>query len=187
MIPPGGFHYYQSDVKLTGYSLDDLYKTVENYRAENSLPLGDVKGDVDRFICGTYPTFCHGIDHLSINVKSRNAMTASAELLQDITAWANNVLRGTIPHNLVKDEEAERRAKICIACPKNINWRAGCTSCIHATDRTCASVRQGRDTKTTPVLGGCYSLRHDNRTAVFLDKELLASTGDLPTNCWLTE
>jgi hypothetical protein len=29
-------------------------------------------------------------------------------------------------------------------------------------------------------------LRHDNRTAVFIDKEKLASSGNLPTNCWLT-
>jgi len=154
MIPPGGFHFFQSDVKLTGITLNDLYKTVENYRAENGLPLGDVQGDVDMYICGSYPAYCHGVDRLSINVQSSNRVTASAELLQDITAWANNVLRSTTPHTLVRDDEAERRAKICITCPKNANWKSGCFSCIAATDRVCASIRQGRETKTSPALGG---------------------------------
>ena len=185
MIPPGGWHFIQSDVKITGSSLDDLYEAVQNFRVDNNLPLGDVKGDVDRYICGTYPTYCHGVDHVSINVESRNRITASAELLQDITTWANNVLRGTTPHQLVSDDEAERRSKICISCPSNVNWRAGCSSCIVSADRICAAVRQGRETHTTRILGGCHQLRHDNRTAVFLDKEVLATGANLPTNCWL--
>ena len=186
MIPPGGWHYTQSDVTLKGNSLYDLYKVVTDFRVQNHLPLGDVEGDVDSSICGNHPAFCHGVDNVTINVLSKNRIAASAELLQDITTWGNNVLRSTEKHLLVSDEEAERRAKICISCPNNANWRSGCGSCIISAERICASVRQGRDTKTTRVLGGCHLLRHDNRTAVFLDKEVLASSGNLPTNCWLT-
>lgn len=186
MIPPGGWHFIQSDVKLTAHSIDDLYKVVEDFRVQNNFPLGDVQGDVDNYLCGNYPNYCHGVDHVSINVMSKNRITASAELLQDITTWGNNVLRSPNKHPLVSDEEAERRAKICISCPSNANWRSGCSSCIVSADRICAAVRQGRETKTTRVLGGCHQLRHDNRTAVFLDKEVLATSGNLPSTCWLT-
>ena len=186
MVPPGGWHYFQSDIKMVADSLDDLYKVVESFRAENSLPVGDVKGDVDNYICGNHPAYCHGVDELSINVVSRHAATRSGELLQDVSTWANNMLRSKEPNTLVQDEEAERRAKICQACPHNVNWRSGCISCIVSADRISASVRQARDTNTSKKLGGCHLLRHDNRSAVFFEKENLATTGDLPTNCWLT-
>jgi hypothetical protein len=186
MIPPNGWHYFQSDVKLVGDSLDDLYKVVENFRANNSYPAGDVKGDVDGYICGNYPSFCHGVDDVTINLVSRQAATRSGELLQDVSTWANNMLRSKEPIKLVQDDEAERRAKICKACPHNASWRSGCISCIVSADRISASVRQARDTDTSKKLGGCHLLRHDNRSAVFFEKENLATTGDLPTNCWLT-
>jgi|694.fasta_scaffold03032_32 hypothetical protein len=186
MIPPGSWHYFQSDVKLTGDSLNDLYKVVEEHRANNSLPLGDVKGDVNNYICGNWPTFCHGVDSVTINVGHWEAVTRSAELLQDISTWANNLLRSMEPYTLVQDQEAERRAAICAQCPNNAAWRSGCGSCINAADRACAAVRQARETSNAKKLGGCSLLRHDNRTAVFIDKEKLASSGNLPTNCWLT-
>jgi hypothetical protein len=48
-----------------------------------------------------------------------------------------------------------------------------------------ASVRQARETISTPVLGGCSILRHDNRAAVFLQPEDLATSSDIPNFCWL--
>ena len=41
--PPGGFHYYEGDVKIEARTLEKLYETVESYRAENYLPSGDVR------------------------------------------------------------------------------------------------------------------------------------------------
>jgi hypothetical protein len=184
MIPPGGWHYYQSDVRLESWSLDNLYKVVENYRAENSLPVGDVEGDVNAQICGRSPHFCHGVDSVSINFTSTRAVDATTELLNDIQTWAKNLLQSNTPYSFVTEEEAERRAQICLKCPNNANWRGGCSSCINTTDRVCASVRQAKETKTSPILGGCHVLRHDNRTAVFLDKEVIALAEDLPEGCW---
>jgi hypothetical protein len=80
---------------------------------------------------------------------------------------------------------AEVRAKTCLACPNNVNWRAGCSACINALDRMCANVRQARDTASTPVVGGCAKLRHDNRTAVFIDRDEFTTASDLPAKCWL--
>ena len=57
MVPPGGWHYRDGDVTLEGWSLDNLYDVVRNYRAENHLPLGDVVGDVNSFVCGNYPNY----------------------------------------------------------------------------------------------------------------------------------
>ena len=183
LIPPGGWHYFQSDVKLDGYSLDNLYQVVEHYRAENHLPIGDVRGDVDSFICGNYPKNCHGVD--SVVVTSVTAPTRQSELLNDITTWAKNILLSQTQLRLVSDELAEARALTCAKCPKNIKYRVGCISCIEATDRLTASIRQGRDTYSTKKLSGCSAMRHDNRAAVFFDKEHFELTDSVPANCWL--
>jgi len=187
MIPPGGWHYFQGDVRLESWALPELYRVVQNYRAENALPSGDVEGDVNEQLCGRNPHYCHGVDSLTINMVSVNPATAVEELMNDIQTWAKNILASNKPYNLVDDAEAARRARICLHCPKNANWRGGCGPCINSTDRLCASVRQARDIADTPVLGGCHILRHDNRSAVFLEKDLFNDNAELPNECWIKQ
>jgi hypothetical protein len=162
MIPPSGWHYIESDVRLNGSDYSNLLSVVESYRAENHIPIGDVEGDVTSYICSNYPNFCHGVDMVSVT-----SVNPSGELLNDIQTWAKNIQNSNKPVIYVTDELAEERAKTCRACVNNINWRGGCTSCINATDRLSASVRQGRETDSSAVLGGCNVMRHDNRTAIF--------------------
>jgi len=185
MVPPRGFRFNQGDVLLESYSEEELVNVVTNYRAENNLPVGDVQGDIERQICGQYPHSCHDVDHLEINIVSNTRPTPQGELLQDITAWASNLLRSTEAISLVDDETAEGRSKICRACPNNANWRGKCAPCVTSAERICASVRQGRDTFSSKVLGGCHALRHDNRTAIFIEKEHLSTCADLPKECWI--
>jgi hypothetical protein len=183
LIPPGGWHYWQGDVKLDGYSLENLYKVVQDFRAENHLSIGDVHGDVNSYLCGNFPRNCHGVD--SVVVVSVDAPTRQNELLNDITVWAKNILLSQKPIKMVSDELAEARALTCMKCPRNAVWKQGCGSCITATERLTASIRQGRDTRSTKKLKGCASLRHDNRAAVFFDKEHFEVTNSVPQNCWL--
>ena len=183
MIPPGGWHYYQSDTKITGYSYADLLKSVESYRAENHLTSGDITGDVNGYICSNWPQFCHGVDMVAIT--SIDAQTATGDLMNDIQTWAKNILQSQEPHPLVLDALAEQRAQICRRCPSNVNWRGGCGACVASTERVCASVRQARDTASTPVLGGCALMRHDNRTAVFMDRNQIQRSTNIPAECWV--
>ena len=138
LIPPNGWHYWQSDVKLEGYSLENLYNVVSDYRSENHLPIGDVHGDVDSYICGNFPRNCHGVD--SVVVVSVDKPNRQSELLNDITVWAKNLLLSQKQIKMVSDELAEARALTCLSCPKNIVWKKGCSSCITATDRLTASI-----------------------------------------------
>jgi hypothetical protein len=185
MVPPGGWHYQDGDVRLEGWSLDNLYDVVRNYRAENNLPLGDVVGDVNSFVCGNFPNYCHGVDMVVVtSIEQPNQQT---ELLTDITVWAKNTLTTNKRIDFVTDELAEARAKICARCPKNVKWRSGCQSCITATDRLSVSIRQARETKTSRSLGGCSIMRHDNRSAVFFDKNNFNKPQNLPAKCWLNQ
>lgn len=183
LIPPRGHHYYEGDAKITGSTFADLVRNIESYRAENHYPIGDPETDATNYICGNWPNFCHGVD--MVVVESINPPNPTAELLNDITTWAKNVLHSNHAVNLVSDELAEARAQTCAHCPHNRKWRSGCGSCIVAADRLSASIRHGRDTKTSKKLGGCGLMRHDNRSAVFMDKEQINKTNNIPDNCWL--
>ena len=183
MLPPSGWHYIEGDVRINGVTYDTLIKNVEVYRAENHFPSGDVEGDVNSFICSNWPQFCHGVDMVAIT--SVNPETDTTALANDIQTWAKNLQQSQEPINMVTDELAEERAKTCRNCPENVNWRGGCSSCISTTERLTAGVRQGRDTKSSAVLGGCKSMRHDNRTAIFIDKDQFLKATNLPANCWL--
>jgi len=183
MLPPSGWHYIEGDVRINGVTYDSLIQNVEHYRAENHLPSGDVEGDVNSFICSNWPQFCHGVDMVAIT--SVNPETDTMALLNDIQSWAKNLQQSQEPINMVTDELAEARAKTCRNCPENVNWRGGCSSCISTTERLTAGVRQGRDTASSAVLGGCKSMRHDNRTAIFIDKDQFLKATNLPANCWL--
>ena len=183
MIPPGGWHYFDSDAKLTAHSYEGLLKVVEDYRAENHLPVGDVEGDINSYICSNWPNFCHGVD--MVVVTSVHPESAQQSLLNDITTWARNLLNSKTANNLVSNELAEERAKICKDCQHNKNWRGGCVSCIASADRISASVRNGRDTQSSTKLGGCNIMRHDNRSAIFFDKNKLSQSTSTPDNCWM--
>jgi hypothetical protein len=183
MVPPGGFHYFQGDVRLTADTVPDLYARVADYRGQNGLPTETVKADVDMYICGQFPDFCHTVDEVSVSLQ--RAADPKASLLSDLQTWTTNLMMSPRPRTLVGDELAEARASVCARCAFNSNWKSGCGSCVAAVDRASASLRQARDTRSTPMLGGCRILRHDNRTAVFLDPSELHASGDLPAHCWV--
>ena len=182
MIPPGGWHYDDQGVRIDASTYEELVSKVEDFRAQNNLPVVDVGTDVSNQLCSRHPHFCHNVDSVSIEVVQHSQSSA---LMNDIGVWANTLLRANKAIRLVGNELAEERAKLCKNCPKNINWKFGCGSCIVANERTCASVRQARDTKTSTQLGGCLLQRHDNRTAVFLEKEHILQSTNLPSHCWL--
>ena len=185
MVPPGGFHYFQGDVRLEADTLEGLYNRVLHFRAENSIPHHTTREDVDAYLCGQWPERCHNVDNVIVKpvVTPKNI----GELLGDIQVWAKNILSSQSEHPLVGDELAEARAQICSRCPNNVNWRGGCGACVTATDRLSASVRQARETASTKILGGCLVLRHDNRSAVFMQTEDLAASSDLPDFCWMNK
>jgi hypothetical protein len=185
MVPPGGFHYFQGDVKITGENLGDLYRAVMAHRNQNEIPSANTVEDVNNYLCGQWPDFCHNVDMVSVQLIPQSINVK--QLLDDIQTWAKNILSSQSPHPLVGDELAETRSQICGRCPNNVNWRGGCGSCVVATDRLSASVRQARETASSSVLGGCNILRHDNRSAVFMQPEDLAKSSDLPSYCWLNK
>jgi len=196
VVPPTGWHYYDGDVRVDARSLPSLYDAVMMYRTGNSLGLGDYIGDVDTYLCGRFPELCVGSSagNPTTSQPAPTAIEVSAytptqiqELINDVTVWAKNLMDSGKVEHLVGDELAEERAKICTKCPRNQLFTSGCGSCIVTAQRMSASVRQARYTQSSRVIGACRTLRHDNQTAIFLEKHNLAKSADLPKDCWLNE
>lgn len=181
IIPPNGWHYYDRDVKITGIDFRDLVKNVQRFRAENGLAFGDAEADISRYICTNHPRFCTGTD----GMEPSSTVVNLQQLMEDVGQWAKSLLFDKKTRGFVNDTEAERRALICTNCEFNKPWRAACSSCVAAVERNSASVREGRDTPTSRILGGCVKMRHDNRSAVFLDSDNFQDKPELPGNCWL--
>lgn len=190
---PGGWHFLHGEEQLRLDSVDGTlegtYKKVEKFRIDNQLPVGDVVRDVDSQICGRYPHWCGGVVKSSVEVREAHAPSTTDLLIDSIVAWCGRLLRRQAPFGLVSDEEANRRAELCLQCPRNLRWDGGCPTCVENAERLSAQVRSDRRTTRTMKLGGCTAYRHDNKAAVFVSTDALENVpadSGVPEFCWMT-
>lgn len=181
MVPPGGWHFIDQGVTLTGEDFESLVRTVQKFRVENGYIVGNVAGEVTTYLCTRAPRYCHGTEHL----KPSTAPMPLNNLMDDVGQWARNLLYSKTKYALVNDTDAENRAVTCARCPNNLPWTGACSSCVATVERNSAAVRQGRDTPTSRILGGCSKMRFDNRSAVFINSDTFTDKPALPENCWL--
>lgn len=177
---PGGWHYEQNGFTIRAEdSFDQLIQNTTDYRIQNGLPVGDVLKDVTEWICATYPRQCNVVNEDfgggPVVVNDTQAY------LDTITQWAQ--IKSKSNARRVDSTIAEQRAYKCFHCPNNKVWaKTGCKSCIANMERLMISIRQNKDVSHGPELGGCTMLKHDNRTAVWLEEN--NTTDNLPGHCW---
>jgi hypothetical protein len=141
--------------------------------------------DVDNYICGKWPHFCHKEDTDGPPPSKR-----SLSMVSRVNTWTILRSREAPPggYNLVPQDEAERRAAICSACPANKGW-IKCQNCSQSTLSLLAIVRKLRGTKLDNDLMGCDVCGHDNRTAIHLEiSDMPAMDSEeqkyMPPGCW---
>jgi hypothetical protein len=98
-----------------------------------------------------------------------------------------NVLKAWMPkREWVAEEEAERRAAICAACPQNIEV-TGCTGC-HNIVNTITGFLGNRATGYDDQLKGCRVCGCSNRAQVHVPLDVLhkgvTPEIEFPTECW---
>jgi hypothetical protein len=182
IVMPGGWHFIQNNAKISGLDYFDLLTNVQQWRLENHLPVGDVKLEVDAFICNTYPLQCHDTTEVpaSITFVPQNNSKLEALTQWYVTTRAKNPI-------IVFQTQAEQRAEICVGCPFNREWKNSCPACVSNVERMGAFMRQGRDVSQFRKLGQCSVLSQDNRTAVWLGDNALDKSSDVIPNCWLKQ
>jgi hypothetical protein len=213
VVPPGnpevgiesGWHFpvgknYTKPV-ITGNDLDSLAKNVLEYRANNSLRIGNPEQEITEYICTKWPHFCGGgalaaEQPLPIPASKRKIPidpdlkpTKPMSFLERIVSWITIRWKHAGNVKFVDAHVAEKRASICSRCPMNQDWRTGCPPCVEKADRELLMIRQNRTTQQHNRLKGCRAAGHDNQTAVWLPEILLRHRRhyQLPSFCWLNE
>ena len=181
---PSGWHYMQptssGTIRLNSDSYDELLLKVGEWRVTHDLPVGNVQGDVDQFICETYPLQCY--KELKGGVGP--AIPRGQNFVDFINAWLSSMLNKV--HELTDEKTANLRAGICIQCPYNQSFEGSCGKCSSNAKRASMILRQKKDVANVNSLKGCQLLKQDNRAAVWLDNYKI-NNKSLPDYCWAKE
>ena len=194
IVMPGGWHKPEKDrlgrdmpEPIRAATYQDLVEAVTKFRADNLIPIGDVKTEIDEYICLTYPHMCHSIVGAEVVVKishgPRSAIAAKT-LTDEMIQTMDRQLTNYSSENLELRQEAQRRADICRKCQFNVRWNSSCGSCLEAVNRMSTILRGGQDVAHSRELRACQILKHENRSAVWLRLDGVASNPDLPQHCW---
>jgi len=186
--PPGGWYFTieQTGLKITGPSAFTLQRRVKAHMVANSLPIPEDfpawfedamcrQMDLGRPFCGQTPKNPppSGVKHLSLALVERFIKTVAL------------TIKG---RKLVPQEEAERRAAICVACPMNTTI-GGCRSC-YAIARPLKALLGNRTTEAKPAY--CRACGCDLSAKCWIPNDVLnkAEFGhnlDYAPGCWRLE
>lgn len=189
LIPPGGWRYTQmlpdgTTVHLTGHSYDQLISRVELLRAGNGLDLSTGwRERIEAEICEQCqlgPKRCT-YEAPPVYAPKRLTLHDIMVFLAVVKSWVST------GREWVSQEEANRRAAICAACPNNVVIE-GCTSCSRLVEKI-TEVIGNRSTPYDGMLNGCQVCGCAGKVHVHLPIQVLArgvnENQDYPRDfCW---
>ena len=182
VVPPGGWHFFDLGIRLSADSYEELYKVVLRFRLQNRAPIETIQEEINRYIAGLSPS------HV-IRVTPPPTTPKKKGLGDRVYDWACSTYSNWTPsRRKAPMPDAERRAEVCLACPKNLRYRSGCPACVSQTHRLLTALRDGRHSRREQDLGGCDVLGLDTATAILLEDDTIGpkvSNNALPKNCWL--
>jgi hypothetical protein len=191
MVMPGGWH--KPEKNRVGMDMPEpiradtyrkLIEAVIKFRADNVIPIGDAKADVDEYICANFPHMCHPEGSTTVEVYVSNDSNELKTLTDHMIQWLDRSIDQHSIENLEINTEAKRRADICLNCRYNTKWNSNCSSCSEAVSRMSSVLRLGNDVPRGHKLKACQILKHENRSAVWLKKEKIMKSNDIPSHCW---
>ena len=191
MVMPGGWHKPEKSragmdmpAPIRADTYKQLIEAVIKFRADNVIPIGDAKADVDEYICSNFPHMCHPEGAVSVEVYVDNKSNEIKTLTDQMLHWLDRSIENHSIENLEMRTEAMRRADICLGCRYNTKWNSGCGSCSEAVGRMSNILRLNNDVPRGDKLKACQILKHENRSAVWLKKEKIMRSNDVPNHCW---
>jgi hypothetical protein len=188
LTPVSGWHYLQTwdggvqRIPPEGEAPDEmsLVRQVTLFRVNQQMEVGDVESDVADYIKFISPA------NIRLNGAKPSSVTHGFRpLITRIQAW----LAELIPQRprRVRDEVAQARGLICLACPQHIKWQTECDPCNGAIEYHGRVLRQKAAFPLDKQLtGGCRLHNFLCSAAIFLNLESLpARSPEAPPQCWL--
>lgn len=166
---------------ITASDYESLIDAIIKDRANNQRPIGDPPREYQAYVVKHWPHFAGAASPtISSPVK-----TEGKTLRERVTNWLANRYSQKGNSELVSEEEAERRAKICSQCPHNQEEGNDCPPCVKNNQRISFLLREGRQT-ATPIKA-CEIMGQDNSAAVWLPIKMLnlSKVSEAPDFCWM--
>ena len=184
--PLNGWRYLvpATGVLVTAPHFDTLILKVPKHLEANSLPVDvNLEKKIEAYMCEEVPSGCEELSAERIASKKISV----GDVLRFTAMIGADMLNG---RKRVDKEEANRRAKVCVRCPDNID-PAGCSTC-----------NRGRMEKLVEKLTGSIATKHDaqlkscrhcgciNKAQVWFPLDILQkftsteTNKSLPSNCW---
>lgn len=122
-VPYGGGYRIKdplSGVEIFGTTFDMFLNRMREQRRANGFPIGlEFEQEMEQLACKFYPQECTNIDE--DRIRPRNL--GLHDVIVGTTVMAKFVVSGM---KVVPQEEAERRASICVNCPYNTRFAKPC-------------------------------------------------------------
>lgn len=184
--------FFRSTDRDTGHKIEartyyDWIASARQHRVANSLPIpDDFEAQLNTELCAQLPPeWCEGSDPHRPWVDIRFSLTDVGDAMR---VFANLALSG---FNLVSQDEATRRARICVGCYNNVNVQ-GCGACQKLGSFITGSLAQ-RKTPHDEALNVCGVCRCLNKAQVHVPIDSLAAKDSpekqalYPSFCWLKQ
>lgn len=151
-----------------GINLPALIRSVREWRRANSVPIGlGFEDEVEKSVCDFYPVECTG----AINGKPRKSRLDLSTVLRGTQVLLAFKMAGS-PY--VSQEEAERRAAICAACPWNLEYAKPCGGNCGGLKEMVAAIVGGQATPYDEQLKACAVCGCSSRAHIWIPDEFLA-------------
>lgn len=188
--PPGNKFPYrdpETGEKFAHTSLNGLKLQVKAHRTGNNLPIGtaineDIEDASCRQVIAEHPGYNGCVDSEGLTPFGKAGKVTMQMVSDAMNILYMRVMKGEEP---ISQEEANRRAAICITCPLNVDAGA-CVSCkLKGLMRT---LKGGRKVAGENQLKACDACGCDLKTKVWFRKEAVYREGvEYPSFCWMNE
>lgn len=176
--PFGGHHFPDHGVTFKANSYDELVKKVEQFRANNAIPLGNPSQEILEFYAKHAP-FMVLPDNESIEIAPKSDY-------QDARDWIYKTWRNP-PQKTVGRLEAKDRWECCKNCKFNVAFPDSPNGELDALKRRAFMLRKGE--KIPDFLGFCSLHRADLGVFVFIEQAMNYSEKkkdtEVANGCWL--
>jgi len=184
--PPGGWRYVQpeTDFEFTASTLRVLVQKVTAHREANGIAIGDPRADIEDFVCAQLPVGSEDCTHVlegDYALKTRFTM-------EDVKRFLQAAASALGSEGLVAQEEAERRASICAACPLNTSV-SGCWRCKGLAEWLFRLIG-ARTTAHASRLSQCGVCGCALKAKIWLPQSVARKVSEgytFPSWCWLNE
>lgn len=171
--PPGGWYWVEPSTKriFKHYARDAFFAEIREHRLRQGIPIEpDWMEAIEDEICRNHPHWGKEVCGRTERYGERRPISLAAmqSFLNVMAHWITGIIRGR--EVFVPQEEAEKRAEICVTCDFNMNIAGSCGACADRLARALAIIGSRR-TRLDDKLGACGICSCALRVAVHVPLE----------------